>query len=128
VKLLLDTHFLLWILFDLPRMSEFSWLDRYRPWGVSPISLLELQLLAESGRLEVRHRELVDALGRDSRFVIDEVPLMALVEHALALSWTRDPFDRLLAAHSQARRAPLCTLDQRIREEHDLIVRELRDR
>ena len=126
MKLLLDTHFLVWILVDLPRLSEFHWLDRYRPWGVSPISILELQLLTETGRLRVRQTDLLAALGADPRFVIDEVPLMTLVEHAVGLSWTRDPFDRLLAAHSQARRTPLCTLDRRIRDEHDIIVRELR--
>lgn len=123
---LLDTHFLLWAVLGLPRMDEFPWLDRYRPWGVSPASLLELQFLSEVGRLELRAPEFVEALRQDPRFIIDEVPLMTLVTHALPLSWTRDPFDRLLAAHSAARRTPLCTLDRRIRKEHRLLVAELR--
>jgi hypothetical protein len=38
------------------------------------------------------------------------VPLVPLIEHGLPLDWTRDPFDRLLAAHSAARRARFCTL------------------
>ena len=126
MTVLLDTHFLLWAVLGLPRMDEFPWLERYRPWGVSPVSFLELQFLSEVGRLELRHEEFVEALGRDPRFVIDEVPLMALVSHALSLSWTRDPFDRLLAAHSAARRTPLCTLDRRMRGEHRFLVPELR--
>ena len=126
MTVLLDTHFLLWAVLGLPRMDEFPWLERYRPWGVSPVSFLELQFLSEVGRLELRHEEFVEALGRDPRFVIDEVPLLALVSHALPLSWTRDPFDRLLAAHSAARRAPLCTLDRRMRREHRFLVPELR--
>lgn len=126
MTVLLDTHFLLWAVLGLPRMDEFPWLERYRPWGVSPVSFLELQFLSEVGRLELRHEDFVEALGRDPRFVIDEVPLMALVSHALPLSWTRDPFDRLLAAHSAARRAPLCTLDRRMRREHRFLVPELR--
>ncbi|MDP2955037.1 MAG: PIN domain-containing protein [Longimicrobiales bacterium] len=126
MTVLLDTHFLLWAVLGLPRMDEFPWLERYRPWGVSPISFLELQFLSEVGRLELRHEEFVEALGRDPRFVVDEVPLLALVSHALPLSWTRDPFDRLLAAHSAARRAPLCTLDRRMRREHRFLVPELR--
>ena len=125
MTLLMDTHFLLWAVLDLPRMDEFPWLQRYRPWGVSPVSLLELQFLSEVGRLEVRHVEFLEALGRDRRFIIDEVPLLALVTQALPLSWTRDPFDRLLAAHSAARRTPLCTLDRRLREEHRFLVPEL---
>ena len=80
---------------------------------------------AEVGRLTVDHAAFVDALGRDPRFVIDEVPLMALVTQALPLDWTRDPFDRLLAAHSAARRAPLCTLDRNLRQRHRFLVPEL---
>jgi hypothetical protein len=67
----------------------------------------------------------MEAVGGDPRFVIDEVPFVTLVSHALPLSWTRDPFDRLLAAHSTARRVPLCTLDRRIRRRHSMLVPEL---
>jgi PIN domain nuclease of toxin-antitoxin system len=55
------------------------------------------------------------------------VGLLALVEKAIPLSWTRDPFDRLLAAHSEARRVPLCTLDRTLRHNHRFLVEELRD-
>jgi PIN domain nuclease of toxin-antitoxin system len=126
VNLLLDTHFLLWIALDVPRIDAFPWLERYRPWGVSPVSFLEVQFLAEVGRLEARTTEFAAAIGQDPRFVVDEVPLVSLIDQAIPLSWTRDPFDRLLAAHSEARRSPLCTLDRRMRAEHGLIVRELR--
>ncbi|MSR19886.1 MAG: PIN domain-containing protein [Gemmatimonadetes bacterium] len=126
MKLLLDTQFLLWIALDVPRVDEFPWLERYRPWGVSPVSFLEIQFLAEVGRIEAKSSEFAAAIGQDPRFVVDEVPLLSLIEQALPLTWTRDPFDRLLAAHSAARRAPLCMLDRRMRAEHGLIVREVR--
>lgn len=125
MNVLLDTHFLIWLLVGLPRVDEFPWLERYRPWGVSPVSFLEIQFLAEVGRLEARQPELTEAISSDPRFVVDEVPLVPLVERAIPLSWTRDPFDRLLAAHSEARRVPLCTLDRRMRERHRYIVAEL---
>lgn len=125
MKLLLDTHFLIWILLQSQRLEGFPWLDRYRPWGISPISLLEIQFLAEVGRLEVRNPELTERVSGDPRFVVDEVPTVALVRHALGLGWTRDPFDRLLAAHSSARRTPLATVDRKIREHHGLLAREL---
>jgi len=126
VNVLLDTHFLLWAVTGSDRLRDFPWLDAYRPWGISPVSFLEIQFLAEVGRLEVRQPEFTQAVAADSRFLVDEVPLVALVEKALPLSWTRDPFDRLLAAHSDARRVPLCSLDQRIRGEHPRLVKELR--
>ncbi len=126
MRVLLDTHFLLWIALDIPRVDEFPWLERYRPWGVSPVSFLEVQFLSEVGKIEARTSDFMDAVSQDSRFVVDEVPLVPLIEKAVQLSWTRDPFDRLLAAHSEARSAPLCTLDRTLRSEHGLVVRELR--
>jgi PIN domain nuclease of toxin-antitoxin system len=126
VNILLDTHFLLWTALGTDRLRDFPWLDDYRPWGISPVSFLEIQFLAEVGRLEVRQPDFSNAVAADSRFVVDEVPLVALVEKALPLSWTRDPFDRLLAAHSEARRVPLCSLDRRIHADHRRLVKELR--
>lgn len=126
MRLLLDTHFLIWIVLGSPRLDAFSWLNDYEPWGVSPISLLEIQFLGEVGRVEVRNPGFSEAVMRDPRFLVDEAPLVRLIEHALPLSWTRDPFDRLLAAHSSARRVALCTLDETLRIRHEWIPEELR--
>jgi PIN domain nuclease of toxin-antitoxin system len=125
MNVLLDTHFLLWTVTGADRLQDFPWLDECRPWGISPVSFLEIQFLAEVGRLEVRQPDFSQAVAADSRFIVDEVPLVALIDKALSLSWTRDPFDRLLAAHSDARRVPLCSLDRRIRENHRLVVKKL---
>jgi len=126
VTVLLDTHFLIWLVLGSQRLSEFRWLNRYQPWGISPVSFLEIQYLAEVGRLEVRNPEFTETVLNDRRFVTDEIPLLSLVRHAFELSWTRDPFDRLLAAHSAARRMPLCTTDRVIRIHHSLLVAEVR--
>ena len=125
MKCLLDTHFLLWIVTDAPRLAEFPWLDRYMTWGVSPVSFLEVQYLGEVGRLDVRMQEFVTAVSNDPRFIVDDVPLLNLVHQALPLKWTRDPFDRLLSAHSAARRTPLCSVDDVIRDHHSFMAAEL---
>lgn len=122
MKLLLDTHFLIWILTGAERLEGYSWLEEQRPWGISPVSLLELQYLSETGRLELDAAGLLAALQGDARFVLDEPPLVPLIERALPLGWTRDPFDRLLAAHSTLRRLPLCTVDRLLLERHPLIA------
>jgi PIN domain nuclease of toxin-antitoxin system len=57
--------------------------------------------------------------------VIDDVGIAQLVTAAVDLAWTRDPFDRLLAAHSASRRLRFCTVDPLILEHHTLLVREL---
>jgi PIN domain nuclease of toxin-antitoxin system len=93
---------------------------------VSPISLLEIQLLAETRRIELRTPKFLQSLERDSRFVIDEAPFATVVQRSLDLSWTRDPFDRLIVAHSLTRRVPLCSVDLTILENHKLLVPELR--
>lgn len=121
MTVLLDTHVLLWILTGSERLRVFPWLDDGRPWTVSPISILELQYLSEVGRIELDAPRLTETLASDPRFTLDEPPLMSLVEKAIHYTWTRDPFDRLLAAHSAARRLPLCTLDRTIRANHSLI-------
>ena len=125
MKLLLDTHFLLWLLLGSKRLIEFPWLDSYRPWGVSPVSLLEIQFLAEIGRLSVRNPEFTNSVSNDRRFAIDDITLATVVRVALGFDWTRDPFDRLLVAHSSARRVPFCTIDRNIRNHHRLMVPEL---
>ena len=83
-------------------------------------------VLAESGRLKARPAELIEAVKVDPRLVLDDVSISILVQKALDLAWTTDPFDRFLAAHSLARRIPLYSADSEIQEHHPLIVPELR--
>jgi YD repeat-containing protein len=128
VKLLLDTHFLLWLLTASRRLKDYPWLLKYQPWGISPVSLLEIQFLSEIGRVEAQLPELSELLAQDPRFCMDDLPLIDLVRAGIALTWTRDPFDRLICAHSQARRLSLCTADDRIIQNHGWICRELRTR
>ena len=128
MKLLLDTHFLIWLVLGSKRIAKFPWLDRYRPWGVSPVSFLEIQFLAEIGRLTVRNPEFTNAVMSDVRFTVDDIPLTSLVRYALQLDWTRDPFDRLLVAHSSARRIAFCTTDRAIVNHRRLLPTEIQEK
>jgi predicted nucleic acid-binding protein len=87
-------------------------LDRYAgALRFSPVVLLELRLLEECGRGRYRTRDPILAARDDPRWTYDDPPLAAVVEQALDLSWTRDPFDRLIAAHALVRRWRLATSD-----------------
>ena len=125
MKILLDTHFILWTVSRSTRLKKFPWLEKYMPWGISPVSSLEIQFLGELGKLDLVPG-FFEALRSDPRFVLDEPPLAALVDQALSLGWTHDPFDRLLVAHSNLRRAPLASVDETVGVHHPLLVRELR--
>src|SRR5207253_10726583 len=80
----------------------------------SPVSLLELQLIQEIGRGAFTTRDPARAARSDPRWTVDDPPVDALVERALPLSWTRDPFDRLIAAHALYRGWRLATSDQHL--------------
>jgi PIN domain nuclease of toxin-antitoxin system len=78
---------------------------------VSPASLLELQLLVEIGRLRLRPAGTVAQLADLDGVALDDPPSAAWFTDALAIGWTRDPFDRLLVAHARLRGWRLATGD-----------------
>lgn len=121
-SVLLDTHVLLWILSGSKKLKTLSWLKNFPHWMVSPISLLEMKFLKEAGRLEVDFEPVISRLKQDERFRIDSIPLEDICEAAFGLVWTRDPFDRLLVAHSMAASFPLGTCDTLIQKNYSHVV------
>lgn len=81
---------------------------------VSPIVELELTYLHEIGRVTEPAVAPLAALRKSIGLTVADVPTAALVRVATELSWTRDPFDRLIAAQAIALDAPLLTADQTI--------------
>jgi PIN domain nuclease of toxin-antitoxin system len=57
---------------------------------------------------------MLGALRQDIRLGIADTSAADLVQAAADLSWTRDPFDRLIAAHAIVAGAPLLTADRTI--------------
>ena len=86
---------------------------------VSPASVLELQLLTESGRLRLHRGASVRDLAHDDRWSEDNPPSGDWFDVALGIGWTRDPFDRLLVAHARLRRWRLATGDAALFEHLD---------
>jgi len=78
----------------------------------SPIVVMETQFLQEIGRGVFTTDNPAEAVAEDSRWVVDDPPLSAIVLHTLDLSWTRDPFDRLITAHALYRDWRLATSDR----------------
>ena len=81
---------------------------------VSPIVELELTYLYEIGRVSQPAAMPLAALRRSIGLRVADVSLVELVDAAAGLSWTRDPFDRLIAAHAIVADAPLVTADKTI--------------
>jgi PIN domain nuclease of toxin-antitoxin system len=114
----LDTHFVVWLYAgDVSRFPEAARLALERDTlAVSPVVELELQYLHEIGRLAEPARTVLDDLRERIGLGFAEADFPGVVSKALALSWTRDPFDRLIVAHALADDAPLITADRLMRE------------
>ena len=116
MRLLLDTHVLLWALgapHRLPEPVRSALADRRTPLLVSAASAFEIATKHRLGRLPeasalIHHfDQQVERLGAD--------PLPISAQHAIAagsLDWAhRDPFDRMLAAQAMSDGLELVTAD-----------------
>lgn len=116
MRALLDTH-----------AAVFLWEGRQEIFGqrarevlethtllVSPLTRLELAYLREIGRLVVEPDQILGGLGSDCGVSLTRDGVAELVSRAMALTWTRDPFDRLLVATAQHLDAKLVTRDATI--------------
>jgi PIN domain nuclease of toxin-antitoxin system len=109
--ILLDTHAVIWLDQAHPRSRALT--HGGRALYISPATLLELQSLCEAGRIRLPKDD-AQAFAADDRWTLDEPPSAAWFASALDLAWTRDPFDRLIAAHARVRGWRLATADDRL--------------
>lgn len=77
---------------------------------------LELGFLFQVGRVSEPPSAPLGALRRTIGLEVADVSLSELVDVASELTWTRDPFDLLIAAQAVVTDAPLVTADRTILE------------
>lgn len=85
---------------------------------ISPAVLLELEFLHEIGRLRSGAAHVADYLARELDIHVAGDRFADVAREALALIFTRDPFDRLIVAHAALLNAPLVTMDAHIRRHY----------
>lgn len=85
---------------------------------VSPMVLVELQYLIEIGRFTDPVEQVLEILGRDLGLKVCGLPFPEVARRACTLSWTRDPFDRLIVSQASLQEAPLVTKDGDIHEHY----------
>jgi PIN domain nuclease of toxin-antitoxin system len=127
MRILLDTHILLWVITTPERLSEpvrATILDPANDILFSAASIWEIAIKAALRRAEFRVRpEVVADEARDIGFI--ELPVHSSVaSRAADLPLIhRDPFDRLLIAQAIAEPAILYTADARLPAYSDLVRR-----
>jgi PIN domain nuclease of toxin-antitoxin system len=113
----LDTHVVVWLFAgEVERLSPVA-RDRLAVSDVTISSMVELELtyLHEIGRLTVSGAEIVSDLAERIGLIRSMIPFRAAVAAAASLTWTRDPFDRLIVADALAAGSQLVTKDAVIR-------------
>jgi PIN domain nuclease of toxin-antitoxin system len=124
VKAFLDTH-----------SAIFLWEGRVDIWGaksrnlleraqlyISPLIRLELKYLQEVGKLKVTPDEIIGGLVSDCGVIVSDDRIEEVVSKAMSLTWTRDPFDRLMVATAVLHHARFITKDRRIHKNSSISV------
>jgi PIN domain nuclease of toxin-antitoxin system len=116
-RLYLDTHILVWLYQDgATRLTPkgIHAIETAEQLLISPMVELELSYLHEISRINCTSSVVLDCLRRDIGLETCPLPFATVIGSALALNWTRDPFDRIIVAQATYRKSPLLTADQNI--------------
>jgi PIN domain nuclease of toxin-antitoxin system len=114
----LDTHVVLWLydnrieLFPPAARRAIEAHELY----LSPMVLLELEYLYEVGKIKVPGSAIVEDLAARIGLRVSGAIFSSVVTFAKGYSWTRDPFDRLIAANAAVDGCGLLTADGIIRK------------
>ena len=115
----LDTHVVAWLWAgDDRRLKKIKRVLEANELIISPMVQLELQALCEIGRTRDSGQTVVAGLCESIGLRVSAVGFASVVDQAGTLSWTRDPFDRLIVATALAEGARLLTIDEAIRSHY----------
>lgn len=89
---------------------------------LSPVAVLELRYLHEVRRARDPVPVMLAALREEIGIEVTDGSIAELGQAAADLSWTRDPFDRLISAHALISNSPLLTADETIRKHLPLAI------
>ena len=112
----LDTHIVVWLYagqvqtFSQPIKDLINDQELY----ISPIVRLELKYLYEIQRVVDDTNTIITDLSNRIGLNICDKDFSAIVDQAMSLSWTRDPFDRIIVANASLSQNHLITKDQNI--------------
>ena len=120
----LDTHVILWLYEGLiEKLSTHAvQLIEENDIIISPILQLELTYLHETKRINQSSHHIINELQSKMGLKLCDCSFDKIVVKAITLTWTRDPFDRLIAANAICNSSKLLTKDRIIRKHTKLAV------
>lgn len=123
MRLLVDTHVLLWIMANDPALSPTAReiIGRAETVYASAASIWEVSIKSALGKLKIDQERFMKALPATGF-----TPLPITWEHADAVrrlpALHRDPFDRLLVAQAISEPLKLMTADQMLAQYSELVI------
>lgn len=120
----IDTHVAVWLYEgDLRRFSDAA-LEALEsgPLVLPGMAFLELEFLHEIGRIQKGAHAIFRDLQRRLGLGFSQATQASVAELAIAETWTRDPFDRVIVAEARLLDLSLVTKDRNIRRRYDRAV------
>ena len=116
----LDTHVVVWLYAGRSELlsEQVADLIEQNDILISPIVELELQYLFETERILVKPDKIIDVLSTEIQLKICDLPFQNIINKAVSLNWTRDPFDRIITSQASVYNRILITKDQTILENY----------
>ena len=114
----LDTHVVVWLYIgETEQLSTaaVAAIEQHQ-LVVSPMVQLELNYLHEIDRLMIGGADIIADLERRVGLRRSDAALEALVDTAASLTWTPDPFDRLIVSDALVAGTALLTKDRTIHD------------
>ncbi|MEQ1533142.1 MAG: PIN domain-containing protein [Sideroxydans sp.] len=120
----LDTHIVCWLYEGRTELLTAAAMSALESGllQVSPMVQLELTYLHEIGRISRGADYVLEALSSDIGLSVADVSFAQVTKTAEALTWTRDPFDRMIVAHCMVAGAVLVSKDALIHQNFSKVV------
>ena len=120
----IDTHVVVWLF--AKEMKHFSStaidLIEHNDIIVSPMVISELGLLYEIKRINYTPQQLMSSLQRSIGLQVSDLAFEKIAYKSTELSWTRDPFDRIITATAMVEDERLLTKDRMILKHYENAV------
>jgi len=122
MRILLDTHIIIWILEDSKKLSKKARkiIDDAHEVYISHISAWEMMIKMQLGKLEIELED-IQKIFKQTNFI----ELNLKFEHVLALNHLpdhhKDPFDRMLIAQALSEPLKFITSDSIVKKYSDFI-------
>ena len=126
MRLLLDTHVLLWVLEDSPRLSPATRTlvtDPANECWVSAVSVWEIAIKVAIGKLTLRGSlETLETAITEARLATLDMTIRHAVAVPRVSSTHADPFDRLLLAQCEVETLKLLTADKLLKSSQHAVA------